>query len=353
MLQKVILENFQAHEHSEIEFSEGINVISGASDQGKSSVIRAIRWVLENRPSGFAFKREGAEGPTRVTLIFDTGKIVKTRSETENSYKVYKAGSKKCLEFKALRSDVPEEVREISQFGPYNIQYQFGTSFLLDDSPGEVAKRINSLSGVTIIDDILKETNSRIRAEKAKETATKDLLADLKKTKAGFKNLKRLEKIVAEMEASYTEAEEFRKYRNVLDGYVTNLKRIESTPVIDIHKAEEYVKELQEMSAEYKDYSEARSSLKGNIASLLRIQKQLGKHKNIDKASTLIDDARMALPKLVEAKTLRAQLKSHLEKLRSCELGYKAATKAFNEAESAISQFKKENKVCPVCSKKW
>ena len=46
MLQKVILENFQAHEMSVIEFTEGINVICGASDQGKSSVIRAIRWAL-------------------------------------------------------------------------------------------------------------------------------------------------------------------------------------------------------------------------------------------------------------------------------------------------------------------
>ena len=250
MLQKVILENFQAHEYSEIEFTEGINVISGASDQGKSSVIRAIRWVLENRPSGFAFKREGCEGSTRVTLIFDTGKIVKTRSETENNYKVYKTGSKKPIEFKALRSDVPEEVREISQFGPYNIQYQFGSSFLLDDSPGEVAKKINNLSGVTIIDDILKETNSRIRQEKAKETATKELLADLKKQKAGFKNLKRLEKLVTEMQGVNTTVEEHKHYRSLLKNLISNLKKLESSPVIDVVAAEEQIDKLGEMAEE-------------------------------------------------------------------------------------------------------
>ena len=208
MLRKVILENFQAHEHSEIDFTEGVNVICGASDQGKSSVIRAIRWVLENRPSGFGFRREGAETPTRVTLDFDEGTIVRERSAMENCYKIYKNGLTKPIVLQALRSDVPDEVKEISRFGEYNIQYQTGKAFLIDDSDGDVAKKINSLSGVSVIDNILKETNSRLRTEKAKEKAVKELLSDLKAKKEEFKNLARAERKFKTLKTIHTEHED-------------------------------------------------------------------------------------------------------------------------------------------------
>lgn len=352
MIRKVILENFQAHEYSEIVLSEGINVICGASDQGKSSVIRAIRWVLENRPSGFAFKRDGAEGPTRVTLVFDDCKIVKERSETENKYIVCEAG-KKPIEYKALRSDVPEEIRELTRFGAYNVQYQFGASFLLDDSAGEVAKKLNNLSGVAIIDDILKETNSRIRTEKAKETTTKEILDDLKKKQESFKHLKRLEKLVKEMGVLVVDAEEYKKHREILSNHLTNLERLENTAVVETEKLAKYVVALKGLVKDYSDYTASRNALKGNIDSLARIERRLAKYKNFDEASTLVSKARKALPQLVDIKTRRARLDADLAKLRSCDYGLKAAMINIKKSTDEITKFKKEHKVCPVCNKSW
>lgn len=352
MLKKVILENFQAHEHSEIEFSEGINVICGASDQGKSSVIRAIRWVLENRPSGFAFKREGSKGATRVTLIFDSGKIIKTRSETENSYKVY-ALDKPPVEFKALRTDVPEEVKAVAQFGPYNVQYQFGTSFLLDDSPGDVAKKLNSLSGVSIIDDILKETNSRVRAEKAKETATSELLANLKKTKAGFKNLKKLEKLVLEAEKLDEEIKEFKGYSYTLSNHIANLKRLIAIPVVDVQSASSLLVKTRTLSKDYEEYMEASYILKNHLATFSKIAKQLEACCDHKAVGHLIQQAKDALPRLAALRIRASKLESHLAKLKTGEAGFKAATANIKRLATEIVQFKTEHKVCPVCNKKW
>lgn len=352
MIRKVILENFQAHEHSEIVLSEGINVICGASDQGKSSVIRAIRWVLENRPSGFAFKRDGAEGPTRVTLVFDDCKIVKERSETENKYIVTEPG-KKPIEYKALRTDVPEEIKNLTRFGAYNVQYQFGSSFLLDDSAGEVAKKINNLSGVAIIDDILKETNSRIRTEKARETTTKELLTELAKKKESFRHLKRLEKLVKEMGVVVKDIDDFKKYREILDTHLTNLKRLEATPIVNIAAVNKYVVALKGIVKEYSDYVETRNVLKVDLENLAKIEKRLAKYKNFDEASTLVGKARKALPQLEQLKSRRAALKSTLDKMKQCKLGLKSAITRIDDAKFALSEFKKEYKVCPVCNKKW
>jgi ABC-type transporter Mla maintaining outer membrane lipid asymmetry ATPase subunit MlaF len=51
-IKKLIIENFQSHKYTEVDFSEGFNIIFGPSDYGKSAIIRALRWVLYNEPGG-------------------------------------------------------------------------------------------------------------------------------------------------------------------------------------------------------------------------------------------------------------------------------------------------------------
>jgi DNA repair exonuclease SbcCD ATPase subunit len=56
MIKRIEIKNFQAHKNTEIDFDPGVNVISGASDAGKSSIFRALLWVITNRPSGDSIK---------------------------------------------------------------------------------------------------------------------------------------------------------------------------------------------------------------------------------------------------------------------------------------------------------
>ena len=59
-IKRVTLENFQSHKHSVIDFDEQLNVIVGPSDSGKSAIIRGIKWVLYNEPTGDYFIKEGS-----------------------------------------------------------------------------------------------------------------------------------------------------------------------------------------------------------------------------------------------------------------------------------------------------
>jgi len=52
MLESIKLENFQSHVDTEIKFGPGVNIITGLSHHGKSSIIKAIEWVVSNRPLG-------------------------------------------------------------------------------------------------------------------------------------------------------------------------------------------------------------------------------------------------------------------------------------------------------------
>jgi exonuclease SbcC len=58
-IKKLSLRNFQSHRETDLEFSPGLNIIVGPSDQGKSAIIRALRWLFYNEPRGTGFIRVG------------------------------------------------------------------------------------------------------------------------------------------------------------------------------------------------------------------------------------------------------------------------------------------------------
>lgn len=157
MLTTLDIRNYQSHQSTMIQFDKGMNVITGISDSGKSAIFRALIWALKNRPSGDAFRCWSSKpsDTIEVGLEFDNGWFTKFR-DTKNKYETEEGF------YEALRSDVPEPVQKIANIADYNIQTQFQPYFLLQDSPGERAKRLNELAGLDIIDRIFKKLNAKI-----------------------------------------------------------------------------------------------------------------------------------------------------------------------------------------------
>ena len=50
MIKSIHVVGFQSHADSTIEFDPGVNVLIGQSDSGKTAVVRALDWALNNRP---------------------------------------------------------------------------------------------------------------------------------------------------------------------------------------------------------------------------------------------------------------------------------------------------------------
>jgi len=85
-IKRIRIENFQSHKDTELSFSDGLNVIVGPSDQGKSAIIRAIKWVLYNEPRGTDFIRQGTNS-ARVTLELSNGYVItRERAPNKNRY---------------------------------------------------------------------------------------------------------------------------------------------------------------------------------------------------------------------------------------------------------------------------
>jgi DNA repair exonuclease SbcCD ATPase subunit len=148
MIQKLSIENFQSHKNTQLVFDPGVNVIVGASDSGKTAIIRALRWVTWNRPSGDSF-RSSWGGDTRVEVSLDNTSVIRKKG-TGNEYEA------NGIRFQAFGADVPEEVRSILNLNEINLQSQFDQPFLLTASPGEVANHFNKIAHLDKINTSIK-----------------------------------------------------------------------------------------------------------------------------------------------------------------------------------------------------
>lgn len=171
-IEKVILENFQSHKNTTIEFDNQLNVIVGPSDSGKTAILRAIKWALYNEPSGDYFIREG-ESESSVTIVFsDATKIKRYRSKSKNIYYLYDSDNNES-KFEGFGTNVPQEIIDKTgikkilldndQSRAINLSDQLEGAFLLSEKGSLRANSIGRLVGVNVIDDSLRETLRDIR----------------------------------------------------------------------------------------------------------------------------------------------------------------------------------------------
>lgn len=153
MLSKIMINNFQSHEKSELIFTPGVNVITGSSDSGKSAILRAIQWLCTNRPLGNSFIQWGSK---KCMVEFQTNDLLVGRSKTK-SENFYHFNGADLL----AGTEVPMEIKNKLKIIPsINFQAQIGKPFLLADSPGEVAQFFNDVAGLDDIDLSLRNLKS-------------------------------------------------------------------------------------------------------------------------------------------------------------------------------------------------
>lgn len=184
-----MIKGFQSHKRTIIELSEGVNVFVGQSDKGKTGIIRAIRWIVHNKPNGDAF-RSWFGGTTSVQLTFDDGTtITRLKSNTENYYQINEE-----VPLKAFGQGVPDEVKQLLNLEEVNIQSQLDAPFLLSETSGDVAQHFNRIAGISVIDRSLTKAKSAIvRTKQSIEHHEADLQEKQEQLK-GFEDLDTIEK---------------------------------------------------------------------------------------------------------------------------------------------------------------
>ncbi len=313
-IKKLILENFQSHKYTEIEFDPSLNVIVGPSDQGKSAIIRALKWALYNEPSGDFFIREG-ERECSVTVIFsDNTKIKRYRSKSKNSYLLYdEDGNEKV--FEGFGTLVPQEIIDVisirkvsldsNQTNSINISEQLEGPFLISEKNSVRANAIGRLVGVHIVDDALKDTLKDIRnlniKKKSYEETLKvlydnleeyayldDLIIKIKKLDEIKQSIYNKEQKLIKLDFLRNGLNKLNKEIELIEDYLIKLNNIDKIIVIE-QKLSKNIERHIYLSNKYYKLNNIRTQIKHDTY-LIKVLKNTSKVENLLEKIKLYND---------------------------------------------------------------
>ncbi len=145
-------------------------MIVGASDEGKSSILRALKWLCLNQPRGDSFIRHGSDF-CKVTSRVDGESLAKERGEVTRY--VLNGGF-----YDAVGTSIPQAIQDLLQVGEINFQNQLDAPFWFSLTPGEVAKELNGVVNLAEIDRVFENINSLLRRLKSEESVIQDRLTN-------------------------------------------------------------------------------------------------------------------------------------------------------------------------------
>lgn len=176
----VTLKNFQAHKDTTVQFDNGLNIIVGESNNGKTSILRGILWAIDNQPLGNDFIMAG-ENECSVLIAFNDGTSIK-RGRTIKDTGYYEItyyddnGVLQTATYRGFTNAVPVEVANVHQMPKVNITKDIETHlnvlsqldgpFLLTESPLVKASAIGRITGTHVIDAAIKESNKTIQSNR-------------------------------------------------------------------------------------------------------------------------------------------------------------------------------------------
>ena len=198
LIKSLKLINFQSHKESQINFDEGLTVILGQTDQGKSSIIRALKWVLYNEPRGTDFITAGCK-LCRVMLEMEDGSlIIRERDGQRNRYILKKDGEEQIFEgfgnsvpLEIIRAHgIPKIYIDRDATSAVNLAEQLEAPFLISESGSNRAKALGRLVGIHIIDAAQRTTlKDLVDAQQQHKLLDKDITT-LKDELQSYKDIK-------------------------------------------------------------------------------------------------------------------------------------------------------------------
>jgi len=217
MIASVTLTNFQSHQSTHIDFSDGVNAIIGFSDAGKSAIMRGLAWVITNKPSGADFTSHWG-GETSVEIELTDGQTIKRlRHKDRNEYWL----NDQC--FKAFGQDVPAEIKLALNLSDVNLQFQMDGPFLLSDSPGDVAQYLNKVVKLDGIDRAISYVRKALGAAQQDLKVADAQLVAVNEQLEQLTYLEEFEADVVAVEALSKEQDSRRKQLAALQGYEDRL----------------------------------------------------------------------------------------------------------------------------------
>ena len=229
MIKSIKIKGLLVHKNTSLIFHPGVNVIVGPSGSGKTSLIRAIRLLAFNKPSGNNLIRKGAK-KLYVAIKVKGHLIERIKGRGVNQYIL--DGEK----WTNPGTSVPAPVSRVLKLNDINIKNQFDQQYILSETPGQVAKRINQLVNLDKIDRVLEYISKRLRSKGRQLNVIEDRIkvveADLdglqwaKQAKIDIEKIERLYNGYQYYEQTIDKIEECLELKNEIENDIKEDKKL-------------------------------------------------------------------------------------------------------------------------------
>jgi len=314
-IKSIKLIDFQSHKNTKIEFSKNFNCIIGSTDAGKSSIIRALKFVLFGEPWEKSFVNYDSDF-CQIEIEFSNNvKIIRKKGENINQYiindKVYNnfgtnipSDIKTLVNIDTIKID---DNREIN----LNFSDQLDSIFLVNESDSVKARILNKLSGLDIIDNILKDLNNDKRDIILERNKLKQ---DLFNIEEEVKQYDKLEKKKGELDIIKLEIDKLKAdidKLNILSDIQNNIK-IWKQKKSEIQKLEKEYEDLEKIDVDImiKQLDDFKSF--NNIYELYN--RVINLSKEIDNINKLIEDCIESEKKYIK------KYENYLREIKKCPI---------------------------------
>ena len=171
-IKKIEIKNFQSNQHTVVNLHEGINIITGTSNAGKTAINRAINWALTNKPRGDDFISSWADYASVKITFYDGDRLWRFRGKDDNFLTIYPSGQKP-QKYEKFGAEYPEEVRKFLSMPKSNsilnnVFYadQLTPLFLINLSSADLPRAIGYLAGSDIMESAVGMMQSDLKTLK-------------------------------------------------------------------------------------------------------------------------------------------------------------------------------------------
>lgn len=315
----------------------------------------------------------------RVTLSDD--EVIERRRTKSNagSWKVYASDGSLKAEKKGFGSNIPIEIINAHQMprikfsddttAPINVAHQLDGPFLLGDTPGVRAQKIDKLINTEILSYSIKSLNSKTLENNKNIETHKNTIKETEKNLEQYKNLDVLKQNIDTINNIVVQIQQKEKELN----NVKNLIKDADSSSLFINKAKNELSKLEKINV-----TENISEFKSKVIEFENIYKLLS---SVDKFDNMINSDKAELSKLDKFKTIDiAEVRELVDKLFTVTNDYekvenilaqidrikcgiddsnkilthqiiheKDIKKDKDEVTEEFKQYLKDNNVCPTC----
>lgn len=330
MIRGIKLVGFQSHIDTSINLTEGLNVITGPSDSGKTAIIRAVRWVALNEPQGGAVVNQSV-GYAQVTIITDTGVVTKVRNKGKVRYEINIDGENISYD----KSEIPQEVYRIlginkTSFGDVEVvlpfAFQLDAPFLISSPASFGGKVLGKICNADTVELAVKKSSREVSQANEAKRQTEKTIEETKLALQSYENLQEVEQRLQQCRELVTGIEKGIVNRDTLSklhsSYISAYEKLNAVRdtvhlLSEIPQRAEEVSALELHAVRYNRLLNLYSKYNAANSHLNSVQNVINKTQTFEQATLCLEFIEEVRKRLQRLQSLREVYKNNETKLKA------------------------------------